>query len=126
MDDARVSAKTKTSLYASGTINPYSISTYPSGAMIGEPSSRVLFSLNVIASTQLLLIRCCIFHLDGVVLFTSPKSGSSIVPVEVVNGPRSTVPTFVCILTTTLFAGTCSLYTTNGAASVIKLSPLDA
>ena len=49
------------------------------------------------------------FHLDGVVLFASPNKGSSIDVVLVVNGPRSTEPTFVCILTITLLAGTCSL-----------------
>ena len=51
------SAKINDDLYSSGIISPYSNSTYPLGPMIGDPSSRVSFSVKLYRSVQLLLSR---------------------------------------------------------------------
>ena len=125
VEDDKVSAYTNISLYVSGIINPYWSSTYPSTPTIADPSSRTEFSENEIASIQLLFCKYWTFHLTGVVLFAFPNNGSGIDPELVVNGPRSMSPTLVCTFTIILFAGTCSLYTTNGAVSFIKYNPLD-
>jgi len=47
--------------------------------------------------------------LTGTVLFSSPKKGSDETALSSIKGPRSMSPTFVCIFTTILFAGTASL-----------------
>ena len=102
-----------------GTINPYDNSTYPSSLIIAEPSSLTEFASKVFAVVQLLLTKYSIFQTSGTLLFEFPYSGSTIGTVFVLNGPKFFVPTCVCILTTSLFVGTVSLYTTNGAASSI-------
>ena len=109
VSEESVSAKINDDWYSSGIFNPYSSSTYPSVSIIGSPELRVSVSLNEYASIHPLSFKYWIFHLDGVVLFVVPNNGSAIGVDDVVKGPRSTSPTFVCIFTTIRFVGTFSL-----------------
>ena len=95
---------------------------YPSGPNTGlSLSSLRVVSSKLYASIQLLSeSKYWMRNLFGAVLFGSPKNGSSIsVLAKLLNGPRFIDPIFVCTFTTILFAGTISLYATNGLQSSI-------